>query len=128
MEVYCTRPRCPHPQNYFADLDDITDVKNNTAKILHYLWYATDIRWSIRDQSSCWEEGDLAQPSWHAIAEFPECVNVLLSSSNHAGNLTSTQLQLAQQLFEREAEVLAQIGHEHEQIPELICFFSSDSS
>jgi serine/threonine-protein kinase len=40
-----------------------------------------------------------------------------------AGNLTPTQLQLAQQLFEREAEVLAQIGNEHEQIPDLFAFF-----
>ena len=40
-----------------------------------------------------------------------------------AGNLNSTQLQQAQQLFEREAEVLAQIGHEHEQIPDLFAFF-----
>ena len=40
-----------------------------------------------------------------------------------AGNLTSSGLQLAQQLFEREAEVLAQIGNEHKQIPELFAFF-----
>ncbi|EKF03724.1 kinase domain protein [Tolypothrix sp. PCC 7601] len=39
------------------------------------------------------------------------------------GNLTSTQLHLAQQLFEREAEVLAHIGNEHDQIPDLFAFF-----
>jgi serine/threonine-protein kinase len=41
-----------------------------------------------------------------------------------AGNISSSQLQIAQQLFEREADVLAHIGTEHEQIPELYAFFS----
>ncbi|NJR76768.1 MAG: hypothetical protein HC773_30970 [Scytonema sp. CRU_2_7] len=32
MEVYCTRPRCARPQNYFADLDDNTMLKTSQQK------------------------------------------------------------------------------------------------
>ncbi|AUB41392.1 Serine/threonine protein kinase [Nostoc flagelliforme CCNUN1] len=40
-----------------------------------------------------------------------------------AGNLTLNQLQQAQLMFEREAEVLSQLGNDHEQIPDLFAFF-----
>jgi hypothetical protein len=32
MEVYCTRPRCPSPQNHFSDLDDITTLRTAQQK------------------------------------------------------------------------------------------------
>ena len=40
-----------------------------------------------------------------------------------AGDLSPTQLQLAQDLFEREAVVLEEIGSQHDQIPDLFAFF-----
>lgn len=40
-----------------------------------------------------------------------------------AGNLSLNQLQQAQLMFEREAEVLSQLGNDHEQIPNLFAFF-----
>lgn len=40
-----------------------------------------------------------------------------------SGNLNDTQLQRAQSLFEREAEVLEQLGRAHPQIPDLFAFF-----
>jgi serine/threonine-protein kinase len=40
-----------------------------------------------------------------------------------AGNLSETQLKLAQDLFEREAIVLEEIGTQHEQIPDLFAYF-----
>lgn len=40
-----------------------------------------------------------------------------------AGDLTPTQLQIAQNLFEREAEVLEELGSQHDQIPDLFAFF-----
>jgi serine/threonine-protein kinase len=40
-----------------------------------------------------------------------------------AVDLSPTQLQLAQNLFEREAIVLEEIGSQHEQIPDLFAFF-----
>jgi serine/threonine-protein kinase len=43
-----------------------------------------------------------------------------------SGNLTPDQLQLAQRLFEREAEVLEHLGNRHDQIPDLLAFFELD--
>jgi serine/threonine-protein kinase len=40
-----------------------------------------------------------------------------------AGTLKPAQLKIAQDLFEREAEVLEQLGREHPQIPDLFAFF-----
>jgi len=40
-----------------------------------------------------------------------------------AGYLTPQQLQTAQNLFSREAEVLEELGNQHPQIPELFAFF-----
>jgi serine/threonine-protein kinase len=43
-----------------------------------------------------------------------------------AGNLTPDQLQTALKLFEREAEVLEDLGNRHLQIPDLLAFFPLD--
>lgn len=43
-----------------------------------------------------------------------------------SGNLTPDQLQIAQRLFEREAEVLESLGNRHPQIPDLLAFFELD--
>jgi serine/threonine-protein kinase len=40
-----------------------------------------------------------------------------------SGKLSGAQLKIAQDLFEREAEVLEQLGREHPQIPDLFAFF-----
>ncbi len=40
-----------------------------------------------------------------------------------SGNLTANQLQIAQDLFEREAEVLESLGNANSQIPDLYAFF-----
>ena len=39
------------------------------------------------------------------------------------GNLNQTQMQLAQDLFEREAIVLEELGNQHNQIPALFAYF-----
>jgi serine/threonine-protein kinase len=49
-----------------------------------------------------------------------ECV---VKQFQPAGNLTPPELALAQNLFEREAEVLEQLGNKHPQIPDLFAFF-----
>ena len=40
-----------------------------------------------------------------------------------AGELNPNQLDIAQKLFEREAEVLEELSHQHDQIPDLFAFF-----
>lgn len=122
MEVYCTRPHCPRPQNHFADLDDVTTLRTTQQK------YCTTCGMPLMLDGRYVPIKLLGKGGFGAaflardrrIPGMRECV---VKQFQPAGNLSTTQLQLAQQLFEREAEVLAQIGNEHEQIPDLFAFF-----
>ncbi|MDF2387208.1 protein kinase [Nostoc ellipsosporum NOK] len=122
MEVYCTRPHCPRPQNYFADLDDITTLKTTQQK------YCTTCGMPLLLDGRYVTSKLLGRGGFGAAflardRRIPGMRSCVVKQFQPAGNLNSTQLQLAQQLFEREAEVLAQIGYEHEQIPNLFAFF-----
>lgn len=122
MEVYCTRPRCPRPKNHFADLDDVTTLRTTQQK------YCTTCGMPLLLDGRYVPIKLLGKGGFGAaflardrrIPGMRECV---VKQFQPAGNLSTTQLELAQQLFEREAEVLAQIGNEHEQIPDLFAFF-----
>jgi len=122
MEVYCTRPRCPRPQNYFADLDDITTLKTTQQKycISCGMPLLLDGRYVTVKLLGRGGFGAAFLARDRRIPGMRQCV---VKQFQPAGNLTSTQLQQAQLMFEREAEVLAQIGNEHEQIPDLFAFF-----
>ncbi|WP_392531381.1 protein kinase [Nostoc sp. C117] len=122
MEVYCTRPRCPRPQNYFADLDDITTLKTTQQK------YCTSCGMPLLLDGRYVTMKLLGRGGFGAAflardRRIPGMRQCVVKQFQPAGNLTSTQLQQAQLMFEREAEVLAEIGNEHEQIPDLFAFF-----
>ncbi|MEH1817880.1 MAG: protein kinase [Nostoc sp.] len=122
MEVYCTRPRCPRPQNYFADLDDITTLKTTQQK------YCTTCGMPLMLDGRYVPIKLLGRGGFGAAflardRRIPGMRQCVVKQFQPAGNLTSTQLQQAQLMFEREAEVLAQLGNDHEQIPDLFAFF-----
>ncbi|WP_089125698.1 serine/threonine-protein kinase [Tolypothrix sp. NIES-4075] len=122
MEVYCTRPRCPRPQNYFTDLDDNTTLKTVQQK------YCTTCGMPLLLDGRYVPLKLLGRGGFGAAflardRRIPGMRQCVVKQFQPAGNLTSTQLQLAQQLFEREADVLAQIGNQNEQIPDLFAYF-----
>ncbi|MGM3305229.1 protein kinase domain-containing protein [Anabaena sp. WFMT] len=122
MEVYCTRPRCPRPKNYFADLDNLTTLKTTQQK------YCTSCGMPLLLDgryvpTSLLGRGGFGAAFLASDRRIPGMRLCVVKQFQPAGNLTSDQLQLAQNLFEREAEVLAQIGNEHKQIPDLFAFF-----
>ena len=122
MEVYCTRPRCPRPQNYFTDLDDNTTLKTVQQK------YCTTCGMPLLLDGRYVPLKLLGRGGFGAAflardRRIPGMRQCVVKQFQPAGNLTSIQLQLAQQLFEREADVLAQIGNQNEQIPDLFAYF-----
>lgn len=122
MEVYCTRPRCPRPQNHFQDLDDITTLKTAQQK------YCTTCGMPLMLDGRYVPVKLLGRGGFGAAflagdRRIPGMRPCVVKQFQPAGNLTATQLQIAQQLFEREAEVLSQLGNEHEQIPDLFASF-----
>ena len=122
MEVYCTRPRCPRPQNYFTDLDD-----NITLKTIQQKYCTTCGMPLLLDGRyvplKLLGRGGFGAAFLARDRRIPGMRQCVVKQFQPAGNLTSTQLQLAQQLFEREADVLAQIGNQNDQIPDLFAYF-----
>jgi len=122
MEAYCTRPRCPRPKNYFADLDDVTTLKTAQQK-----YCATCGMPLILDgrymSTKLLGRGGFASAFLARDRRIPGLRACVVKQFQPSENISSNQLRIAQQLFEREADVLAEIGREHEQIPELYAFF-----
>lgn len=122
MEVYCTRPRCARPKNHCPDLDDTITLKTTPQK------YCTTCGMPLLLDGRYVPIGLLNRGGFGAaflardrrIPGMPLCV---VKQLQPAGNLTPDQLNTAERLFETEAEVLADIGKEHEQIPELFAYF-----
>ncbi|MBE9005467.1 serine/threonine protein kinase [Fortiea sp. LEGE XX443] len=122
MEAYCTRPRCPRPKNYFADLDDLATLKTAQQK-----YCATCGMPLILDgrymSTKLLGRGGFASAFLARDRRIPGIRACVVKQFQPAENISANQLRTAQQLFEREADVLAEIGREHEQIPELYAFF-----
>ena len=122
MKVYCTRPTCPRPQNYFADLDDINTLKTTQQK------YCTTCGMPLLLDGryvpvKLLGRGGFGTAFLARDRRIPGMRQCVVKQFQPVGSLSPTQLQQAQKLFEREAEVLAQIGSEHDQIPDLFAFF-----
>lgn len=123
MEICCTRPGCPRPQNFFSDLDDNTIVKTVQQKYcttcgMPLLLLARYLPLKLLGRGGF-------GAAFLAIDRYtPAMRRCVVKQFQPAGNLTPQQLSTAQGLFEREAEVLEQLGNEHPQIPDLFAQFS----
>ncbi len=122
MEIYCTRPQCPRPQNNFVDLDNNATLRTAQQK------YCTACGMPLILAGRYLPIKLLGRGGFGAAflsrdRYTPGMRQCVVKQFLPAGDLSPTQLQLAQDLFEREAVVLEEIGSQHDQIPDLFAFF-----
>lgn len=122
MEVYCTRPYCQRPQNYFSDLDDTTTLKTVNQK------YCTSCGMPLilRDRylpTKLLGKGGFGTAFLAVDRDTPKMRQCVVKQFQPVVNLTPDALEKARVLFTQEAGVLEEIGNEHKQIPDLFAFF-----
>ena len=122
MEIFCTRPKCPRPLNTFTDLDDPPTLKTISQKYctscgMPLILGARYLTMRLLGQGG-FGAAFLAKDRYTPTQRL--CV---VKQFQPSGDLSPQALEIAHQLFEREAEVLEQLGRRHEQIPDLYAFF-----
>ncbi len=121
MDLYCTRPGCPRPVNPFPDLDDPAVLRKVPQK------YCTACGMQLILGGHYLPLKLLGQGGFGAAflardrdtRSLRQCV---VKQFQPSGNLSPAQLQIAQELFEREGDVLESLGV-HPQIPDSYAFF-----
>ncbi|MEB3337820.1 MAG: serine/threonine-protein kinase, partial [Leptolyngbyaceae bacterium] len=121
MQLHCTRPGCPRPLNSFADLDDNQTLKTVQQKFcttcgMPLILIGRYLPLKLLGQGG-FGAAFLARDRY-----TPAMRPCVVKQFQPAGTLTPSQLATAQGLFEREGEVLEQLGT-HPQIPDLYAFF-----
>ncbi|MGD1930612.1 MAG: protein kinase [Leptolyngbyaceae cyanobacterium] len=122
MEIVCTRPTCPRPGNHFADLSNRATLTTVQQKFCTACGMPLILSGRYLPEKLLGKGGfgaaylarDRYTPTLRA------CVVKLFQPS---GDLSPDQLALAQDLFQREAAVLEELGNTHPQIPDLYAFF-----
>ncbi|MDJ0509820.1 MAG: serine/threonine-protein kinase [Crocosphaera sp.] len=122
MEILCTRPECTNPLNSFPDLDDPAKLKTVQQK------YCTSCGMPLILAGRYLPSKLLGKGGFGAafLAKdrfTPTMRSCVVKQFQPEGNLNAETLALAQQLFEREAITLEELGSKHPQIPQLYAFF-----
>ncbi|MEX0268433.1 protein kinase [Leptolyngbyaceae cyanobacterium UHCC 1019] len=122
MDLHCTRPGCQRPENCFTDLDDSATLKAVQQK------FCTNCGMPLILVGRYLPQKLLGQGGFGAAflardRYTPGLRRCVVKQFQPANTLSPKQLQIAQDLFEREAEALEDLGNAHPQIPDLFAFF-----
>ena len=122
MDLYCTRPGCRRPENFFTDLDDPATLKAVQQK------FCTNCGMPLILVGRYLPQKLLGQGGFGAAflardRYTPGLRRCVVKQFQPSTTLSAKQLQIAQDLFEREAEALEDLGNTHPQIPDLFAFF-----
>ena len=122
MDLYCTRPGCQKPENFFTDLDDPATLKAVQQK------FCTNCGMPLILVGRYLPQKLLGQGGFGAAflardRYTPGLRRCVVKQFQPSTTLSAKQLQIAQDLFEREAEALEYLGNTHPQIPDLFASF-----
>jgi serine/threonine protein kinase len=122
MDILCTRPSCPRPFNAFDDLDNNNILKTVQQKYCTACGMPLILAGRYLPVKLLGKGGFGA--AYKACDRYtPTMRTCVVKQFQPSGDLSLQQLQIAQQLFEREAIVLEELGNQHPQIPDLFAFF-----
>ncbi len=122
MDLYCTRPGCSKPVNSFADLDDTAILKSTPQRYCA----ACQMPLILTDRylpTKLLGQGGFGAAFLACDRHTPALRKCVVKQFLPSKNLSPSQLQTAQVLFEREAQALDELGNAHPQIPDLFAFF-----
>ncbi len=120
MQLHCTRPGCSRPVNFHPTLKDSIQ----TASQL----FCTSCGMPLILRGRYLPERLLGQGGFGAAyyacdRDTPTLRPCVVKLFQPSAQLNPQQLQIAQTLFAREAEVLERLGNQHPQIPDLYAYF-----
>ena len=122
MDIICTRPDCGNPQNAFFELDD-----NSILKTVQQKYCSTCGMPLILDgrylPTKLLGKGGFGAAYLACDRRTPALSNCVVKQFQPQSGLSKEQFQIAQTLFDREAEVLDRLGSQNNQIPRLLASF-----
>jgi serine/threonine protein kinase len=122
MELYCTHPNCPKPHNQFPALDDPETLKT----VRQQFCMACGMPLILEGRYLTLKilgEGGFGTAFLGRDRLTPRMRQCAIKQFKPAVMMNPEQLNIARNLFHREAEILEQLGSEHPQIPNLFAFF-----
>ncbi|HIK27133.1 MAG: serine/threonine protein kinase [Oscillatoriaceae bacterium SKW80] len=122
MEIQCTRPNCPQPINYFADIDN----KNTLQTVQQKYCISCGMPLILGGRYIPIQKlgkGGFGTAYLARDRYTPTMGYCVVKQFQPPKDLLPQQIQTAQELFEREATVLEELGNKHPQIPNLFAFF-----
>jgi serine/threonine protein kinase len=125
MDLHCTRPNCSRPVNTFPDLD----IANNPASVKSATQkYCSTCGMQLILVERYLPLRLLGQGGFGAAflardRYTPGMRRCVVKQFQPPHNLSPVQLKMAEELFEREAEALEDLGNAHPLIPDLFAFF-----
>ncbi|MBF2057655.1 MAG: serine/threonine protein kinase [Cyanobacterium sp. T60_A2020_053] len=122
MKILCTRPYCNHPTNHSQELNNQSLLKTVQQKYCISCGMPLILAGRYLPIQLLGKGGFGA--AYLAIDRYsPTLRKCVVKQFQPEGQLREAELKLAQELFEREAFVLEQLGNKHPQIPDLFAYF-----
>ena len=123
MEIICTRPGCTKPRNFFGDLDNEAKIRTVQQKFCT----SCGMPLLLADRyipSKLLGQGGFGTAFLACDRYKPKMPKCVVKQFQPSGDLDAQEIVIAQNLFQREAVVLEELGYKHAQIPDLYAFFT----